>query len=136
VLGVLGVLRVLGVLGVLTVLGCDVHGGAHCFTHEDALGHRLRSALEAWRTSRFSNPSWSSTLSMKPLAGTVPFVVVDDRFLVTCPYCGEEIEIYLESDVKGTLVQDCEVCCNPWRLRVSGRRDERTIDVRRADGSE
>jgi hypothetical protein len=61
---------------------------------------------------------------------------MEDQFLVTCPYCGEEVEIYVEPDTKGTFVQDCEVCCNPWRLKVTGRRDERHVDVRRADGSE
>jgi Cysteine-rich CPXCG len=61
---------------------------------------------------------------------------VSDQFLVTCPYCGEEIEIYLEPDVRGTLVQDCEVCCNPWRVRVRGSGDDRTVEVVRADGSE
>jgi hypothetical protein len=59
-----------------------------------------------------------------------------DTFIVQCPYCGEDVEIYVEADVRGTLVQDCEVCCNPWRVRVLGRGDERTVDVRRADGSE
>jgi hypothetical protein len=58
---------------------------------------------------------------------------MDDSFLVTCPYCGEEIEIYVEPDVRGTFVQDCEVCCNPWRVRVSGDEDGRTVDVARAD---
>ena len=53
-----------------------------------------------------------------------------------CPYCGEEVEIYLEPDVKGSFVQDCEVCCNPWRVRVSGSGEERSVDVTRADGSE
>ncbi len=61
---------------------------------------------------------------------------MDDYFLVTCPFCGEDAEIYLEPDVRGTLVQDCEVCCNPWRVRVSGRDGERYVDVARADGSE
>jgi hypothetical protein len=61
---------------------------------------------------------------------------MNDRFLVTCPYCGEEIEIYLESDVGETLVQDCEVCCHPWRLRVVSDQDERWLEVRKADGSE
>jgi len=61
---------------------------------------------------------------------------VADDFFVTCPYCGEEVEIHLEEDVEGTLVQDCEVCCNPWLLRVSGQDDERRVDVARADGSE
>jgi Cysteine-rich CPXCG len=59
-----------------------------------------------------------------------------DEFPVVCPYCGEEIAIYVEDDVKGTFVQDCEVCCNPWRVRVSGRGENRSVDVARADGSE
>ena len=59
-----------------------------------------------------------------------------DEFVVTCPYCGEDCEVYVEPDVKGSFVQDCEVCCNPWRLHVSGYGDERSIDVARADGSE
>ena len=58
---------------------------------------------------------------------------IEDRFLVTCPYCGEAVEIYLEPDVRGTLVQDCEVCCNPWQVRVSGRGEYRTVEVFRGD---
>jgi hypothetical protein len=61
---------------------------------------------------------------------------MEDLFLVICPYCGQQVEIYLEPDVKGSFVQDCEVCCNPWRVRVSGRGADREIDVVRADGSE
>ncbi len=59
-----------------------------------------------------------------------------DEFMVTCPYCGEQVEIYAEPDVKGSFVQDCEVCCNPWRVHVSGRGDDRRVHVSRADGSE
>jgi hypothetical protein len=59
-----------------------------------------------------------------------------EEFTVTCPYCGEELEIYLEPDLKGSFVQDCEVCCNPWRVTVSGHADERFVEVGRADGSE
>ena len=61
---------------------------------------------------------------------------MDDSFSVTCPYCGEQVEIYVEPDVRGTFVQDCEVCCNPWRLRVVRRGSEREVEVSRADGSE
>jgi hypothetical protein len=61
---------------------------------------------------------------------------VEDRFLVTCPYCGETVEIYVEPDIEGALIQDCEVCCNPWRLEVSDDGDERAVFVTRADGSE
>ena len=61
---------------------------------------------------------------------------MDDCFLVCCPYCGEELEIYLEPDVTGSFVQDCEVCCNPWTVRVEGEGDSRAIELGRADGSE
>ena len=61
---------------------------------------------------------------------------MDNRYFVTCPYCAEQVEIYLEDDPGGTFVQDCEVCCNPWRLRLRGRGDERYLEVRKGDGSE
>ena len=38
---------------------------------------------------------------------------------VVCPYCGERVSIAVEADLAGELIQDCEVCCNPWRLRLS-----------------
>ena len=59
-----------------------------------------------------------------------------DEFSVTCPFCGEHLDIYLEPDVTGSFVQDCEVCCNPWHVQVSGRDDDRVVQVTRADGSE
>jgi hypothetical protein len=61
---------------------------------------------------------------------------MNDRFDLVCPYCGEEMEIYVEPDVRGTFVQDCEVCCNPWRIQVLRVDGEREISVNRADGSE
>jgi len=61
----------------------------------------------------------------------------DETDLVTCPYCGEGVEIYVELDVRGSYVQDCEVCCNPWMVRVSREEDGTMyVDVSRADGSE
>ena len=61
---------------------------------------------------------------------------MNDQFVVECPYCGEHVEIYVEADISDWFVQDCEVCCNPWRVRVRGRADDRRLEVRRADGSE
>ena len=61
---------------------------------------------------------------------------MDDTHIVTCPYCGEEVEIYVEPDVRGSYVQDCEVCCNPWMVRVSRDEDGLSVEVARADGSE
>jgi hypothetical protein len=61
---------------------------------------------------------------------------IDDAKIVICPYCGEEIEIYIEADVRGSFVQDCEVCCNPWTVRVSREDEELYVEVGKADGSE
>jgi hypothetical protein len=57
-------------------------------------------------------------------------------FDVSCPYCGEPGTVYVEPDVLGTLVQDCEVCCNPWQVRVGYDQGERYVEVTKGDGSE
>ena len=59
-----------------------------------------------------------------------------DAFPVTCPYCGEEVELGVEEDVRGSFVQDCEVCCNPWLVRVTRTADGADVSVSRADGSD
>lgn len=51
---------------------------------------------------------------------------------VQCPYCFEFVDIYLEPDVRGSMVQDCEVCCRPWQLEVSWENGEPRVNVRRA----
>ena len=61
---------------------------------------------------------------------------MDEQFEVECPYCGETVELYIEADVTGSFIQDCEVCCNPWRVRVHDEDGERWLSVGRADGSE
>ena len=57
-----------------------------------------------------------------------------DLRVLDCPYCGEPVEVYLEADVFGEMIQDCEVCCNPWRMRVSRPGGELSIAVDRLDG--
>lgn len=59
-----------------------------------------------------------------------------DEYTVSCPYCGEELEIQIEEDVRGTFVQDCEVCCNPWLVRVVRSADGTDVSIGRADGSD
>lgn len=61
---------------------------------------------------------------------------MQEDFVIVCPYCGEEVELFLEFDVEGVLVQDCEVCCRPWLVEVTRRGDERDVSVSRADGSD
>jgi hypothetical protein len=45
-----------------------------------------------------------------------------DVVSLQCPWCFEVVEIDLDPETEGDLVQDCEVCCNPWQLHVT--RDE------------
>jgi hypothetical protein len=70
-------------------------------------------------------------------AATVPCEdrdAMSDRIEIQCPFCGEVLELHVEEDLRGRLVQDCEVCCNPIQLDV--RRDEwgdPVVSVERAD---
>jgi hypothetical protein len=61
---------------------------------------------------------------------------MDELFDVTCPYCGEQLEIYVEPDVSGRFVQDCEVCCNPWLVRVTEEDGARWVEIAKGDGSD
>lgn len=44
----------------------------------------------------------------------------DTSATVSCPYCGEACEIPLDpgSGARQEYVEDCPVCCQPWRVRV------------------
>jgi hypothetical protein len=78
----------------------------------------------------------SERRSRQPLRPFARSWDMSDSFVVACPYCGEEIELYLEPEIRGELIQDCEVCCNPWLIRVRGEDEQREISVARADGSD
>jgi hypothetical protein len=45
----------------------------------------------------------------------------DTQGSVVCPYCGEENEIGIDAGSGNyqDYVEDCQVCCRPWRLTVS-----------------
>jgi Cysteine-rich CPXCG len=44
----------------------------------------------------------------------------DREAIVTCPYCAEKVSITLDpgSGESQEYVEDCEVCCQPWNVRV------------------
>lgn len=46
--------------------------------------------------------------------------VADVSTEVFCPYCGEPVEIALDpgSGSQQHYVEDCQVCCQPWRVSV------------------
>jgi len=45
---------------------------------------------------------------------------LDDVASVSCPYCGESSELFVDpgGGAIQEYVQDCEVCCQPWLVRV------------------
>ncbi|WP_218354171.1 CPXCG motif-containing cysteine-rich protein [Alteromonas lipotrueiana] len=48
-----------------------------------------------------------------------------------CPYCMEpnEVEIDEINDTGQTQVLDCQVCCQPIEMTVTGRGEEMRVDV-------
>jgi len=37
-----------------------------------------------------------------------------DEHIVSCPYCGEAIEVLIDhQDVGDQYIEDCQVCCRP-----------------------
>ena len=48
---------------------------------------------------------------------------------VECPYCGESVLIAIDpgSGENQEYVEDCQVCCQPWRVTVTYR--EGSVDV-------
>jgi hypothetical protein len=53
---------------------------------------------------------------------------------VTCPYCGQSVTIALDpgSGASQEYVEDCQVCCRPWKVNVSYGEDgaaEVTVDA-------
>ena len=45
----------------------------------------------------------------------------DVTAMVRCPYCGESQEIGLDpgSGAAQDYVEDCQVCCRPWRVLIA-----------------
>jgi hypothetical protein len=46
--------------------------------------------------------------------------LADTEATILCPYCGQECQIALDpgSGESQQYVEDCEVCCRPWRVTV------------------
>ncbi|MTI13291.1 CPXCG motif-containing cysteine-rich protein [Sansalvadorimonas verongulae] len=49
--------------------------------------------------------------------------------IIFCPYCGERIELVVNSEDAGTsYIEDCQVCCQPMTIVVELSDDE-TLSV-------
>jgi hypothetical protein len=56
--------------------------------------------------------------------------------VVSCPYCGAEVDLLIDAGGGPTqeYIEDCEVCCRPWLVRVALRGDGGAdVDVRTLD---
>ena len=58
--------------------------------------------------------------------------IVEDTVRVRCPYCREWVDLYIDPDTTGTLVEDCAVCCRPWSVIVERDGDRLRVHVSRA----
>jgi Cysteine-rich CPXCG len=49
----------------------------------------------------------------------------DTEAHVSCPYCGEDVDIAVDpgGGAAQDYIEDCPVCCRPWRVHVSYRDD-------------
>jgi hypothetical protein len=54
---------------------------------------------------------------------------------VHCPYCGEPSELLLDpgGGSHQAYVEDCEVCCRPWNVRVRWTHGVARVDLQTED---
>ncbi len=59
-----------------------------------------------------------------------------DTQTISCPYCGEQLEVAVDWSVRRQeYVEDCQVCCQPMVLHVRIDDDQQAvIDVRTEAG--
>jgi hypothetical protein len=57
---------------------------------------------------------------------------VEDTVRVRCPYCREWVDLYVDPDTTGMLVEDCAVCCRPWAVTVERDAGKLRVHVSRA----
>ena len=53
---------------------------------------------------------------------------------VDCPYCGERIEVVVDCSVEyQEYIEDCAVCCQPWRVSVTYDEGQATVSIATLD---
>lgn len=67
-----------------------------------------------------------------------PFEHLEESTWVSCPYCGEGVEVLVDAGggPHQEYVEDCEVCCRPWQVTVRLQRDgTAVVEVATLDGA-
>lgn len=56
----------------------------------------------------------ASLTRLNCICAAMPYTPRMGETVVTqCPWCGEALEVWVERDGVGSLLQDCDVCCRP-----------------------
>lgn len=64
--------------------------------------------------------------------GTVREESLEEEAMVTCPWCFEQLELYVAPTDRGRSDRDCDVCCRPWTVHVSREDGRLYVHVERA----
>jgi hypothetical protein len=58
---------------------------------------------------------------------------IEDWVGVDCPYCGEGIDVHVNSEQDGqTMFEDCGVCCRPVQLHIHVEEGELQVEAHRS----
>ena len=58
---------------------------------------------------------------------------MEDTHQVQCPWCWELLELYIDPETRGQLVEDCEVCCRPWVIYVERSGTQVSLHIERGN---
>jgi len=63
--------------------------------------------------------------------------LADEAAAASCPYCGATVEVLLDpgGGSQQEYVEDCEVCCQPWSVRVTWIEGDAFVELRTEDES-
>ncbi len=57
-----------------------------------------------------------------------------ESVIVTCPYCGESVEVDVEPlEEVQTYIEDCSICCRPMQLEATPEEDGVQVIALRSD---
>lgn len=61
--------------------------------------------------------------------------VVEGSVEAACPYCGEVVEVLVDpgGGEQQQYVEDCEVCCRPWRVTLRWNGETPSVELARED---
>jgi hypothetical protein len=57
-------------------------------------------------------------------------VIASETVTVLCPYCGERVELLVDTTLPHQqYFEDCEVCCQPMLVTIDATTEDPIVDV-------